>query len=476
MSSTTYKQNSQINKKSISNTSHYNNQLNPYYPNTNFSNESIRIIKRNLVYVINLDPKIADKEILTKKEYFGQYGKISKILVNLNKAYNSNNNSSGLSYSAYINYSSNIEAALAILSIDSCVLNNKVIKAAFGTTKYCSYYLKKQSCPIKDCVYMHTVSDKTDIISKDSADFYVDQHKLAIKIADIYNEKVKENLYKSRNEESILPNPYSIYSKKSLLQLGRRSEDKDSNVFSNGIDKNSQKQKSLRDILEGEIKDNTEEYIDIQHNQIEKESELKYRTPSNNSGLNSNQNISTGVKKSICSLKIKENEENISLSNSISSSISPNKVNKSKSKEKIDGKMNILSSKYNNESIVSTMSEKEMERKEEIEDGQEEKSEVRIKGSININNIIKRSMPNKRQLLFNLTKNQPCSRFDFTNINKDVHLNVTSDEIVNFPSEDERIIKNYFLRFSFSSAYCSHEKKAFEEHFYKSIYNTSIKE
>lgn len=474
MSSTTYKHNSQINKKSISNTSHYNNQLNPYYPNTNFSNESIRIIKRNLVYVINLDPKIADKEILTKKEYFGQYGKISKILVNLNKAYNSNNNSSGLSYSAYINYSSNYEAALAILSIDSCVLNNKVIKAAFGTTKYCSYYLKKQACPIKDCVYMHTVSDKTDIISKDSADFYVDQHKLAIKIADIYNEKVKETLYKSRKEESILPNPYSIYSKKSLLQLARRSEDKDNNVFSNGIDKNPLKQKSLRDILEGEIKDNAEEYIDMKYNQIENESELKYRTPSNNSGLNSNQNISTstGVKKNICSLKIKENEEKISLSNSISSSISPNKINKSKSKEKI---MNILSSKYNNES-VSTMSEKEKERKEEIEVEQEEKSEEQIKDSININNIIKRSMPNKRQLLFNLTKNQPCSRFEFTNINKDIHVNVTSDEIVNFPSEDERIIKNYFLRFSFSSAYCSHEKKAFEEHFYKSIYNTSIKE
>jgi len=475
MSTTTHKQNNLPNKKSLSNiSSQYNIQSNTYYSNTPFSNESIRIIKRNLVYVINLDPKIADKEILMKREYFGQYGKITKVLVNLNKAYNSNNNSAGLSYSAYINYSSNYEAALAILSIDSCVLNNKVLKAAFGTTKYCSYYMKKQSCPIKDCVYMHTVSDKTDIISKDSADFYVDQHKLAIKIADIYNDKVKETLYKTRNDETVLPNPYSIYSKRSLLQLGKKSEDKENNCISSEV--NGPKQKTLRDILGGEMKDNEEDYMNIKISQSDKESELKYRTPSNNSGLSSNQNAGIVKKPSKASLKINENEEKVSSNNSISSSISPNKVNKIKLIENNNTSINIINSIYGNESIINRISDKEKEYKESIILEPEEKSENKIKESIKINNIIKRSMPNKRQLLFNLNKNQPCSRFDFTNISNDVQIDVTSDEKVNFLSEDEKIIKNYFLRFSFSSAFCSHEKKAFEEHFYKSIYNTSVKE
>lgn len=187
-----------------------------YIPISN--NDKVRIIKRNLVYVINIDPQIADKEILSSRQYFGQYGKITKLLVNLNKTYNANNSPSELSYSAYINYSSNYEAALAILSVDSFILYGKVIKAAFGTTKYCSYYIKRQYCPIKECVYMHSVIDKSDIINKDSCDFYIDQHKLAVKISNIISPEVKEYLYRNQFEDKVLPNPFSIYSKRVINQ------------------------------------------------------------------------------------------------------------------------------------------------------------------------------------------------------------------------------------------------------------------
>ena len=44
-------------------------------------------------------------------------------------------------YSAYITYSKEREAALAILCVDSLMIKGKIIRAFFGTTKYCSYFL-----------------------------------------------------------------------------------------------------------------------------------------------------------------------------------------------------------------------------------------------------------------------------------------------------------------------------------------------
>jgi CCR4-NOT transcription complex subunit 4 len=93
-----------------------------------------RIITKNLVYVIGLSSKIANKDILYKKEYFGQYGTIVKIVVNKNKAYNQNN-PKGPSFSAYITYSKPMEASIAILALDNIEIDDHLIRASFGTTK-----------------------------------------------------------------------------------------------------------------------------------------------------------------------------------------------------------------------------------------------------------------------------------------------------------------------------------------------------
>lgn len=42
----------------------------------------MRVIRRNLVYAVGLPPGIANEETLRKPEYFGQYGKIAKIVLN----------------------------------------------------------------------------------------------------------------------------------------------------------------------------------------------------------------------------------------------------------------------------------------------------------------------------------------------------------------------------------------------------------
>ncbi len=93
-----------------------------------------RIITKNLVYVIGLSPRIANKETLLKKEYFGQYGTILKIVVNNNKAYNQNGQK-GPTYSAYVTFSKPCEASVAILALDNIIFDENQIRASFGTTK-----------------------------------------------------------------------------------------------------------------------------------------------------------------------------------------------------------------------------------------------------------------------------------------------------------------------------------------------------
>ena len=43
---------------------------------------NMRVIRRNLVYAVGLPPSMASEDTLRKPEYFGQYGKISKIVLN----------------------------------------------------------------------------------------------------------------------------------------------------------------------------------------------------------------------------------------------------------------------------------------------------------------------------------------------------------------------------------------------------------
>ena len=51
-------------------------------PKDRSSLANMRVIRRNLVYAVGLPPSIATEDILRKPEYFGQYGKIAKIVLN----------------------------------------------------------------------------------------------------------------------------------------------------------------------------------------------------------------------------------------------------------------------------------------------------------------------------------------------------------------------------------------------------------
>jgi len=143
----------------------------------------VRILQRNLVYVIGLAPKIAKNDILDKFEYFRQYGKIQKIIVNKNNVYNSTA-INGPSYSAYITFSNDFEASIAILAVDQFDIFDRTIRASYGTTKYCTFFLRDQACPNPDCLYLHRAANEKDTFMKDESSnnksVFIDQQKMAV--------------------------------------------------------------------------------------------------------------------------------------------------------------------------------------------------------------------------------------------------------------------------------------------------------
>ena len=81
----------------------------------------IRVVQKNLVYVVGLSQKSSEEEFLRTlrgPQYFGQYGKITKIVVSKAKEgqNNANNNNS---IGVYVTFESREDAAKCIAAVDN---------------------------------------------------------------------------------------------------------------------------------------------------------------------------------------------------------------------------------------------------------------------------------------------------------------------------------------------------------------------
>lgn len=47
----------------------------------------VRVVQKNLVFVVGLSPRLSDADVLRRQEYFGKFGKIIKVVVNPNTSY-----------------------------------------------------------------------------------------------------------------------------------------------------------------------------------------------------------------------------------------------------------------------------------------------------------------------------------------------------------------------------------------------------
>ncbi|KAK9065912.1 hypothetical protein SSX86_015314 [Deinandra increscens subsp. villosa] len=127
---------------------------------------SVRVIQRNLVYIVGLPLNLADEDILQRKEYFGQYGKVLKVSISRTAAgtiqHFANN-----TCSVYITYSKEDEAVRSIQSVHGFVLEGRPLRACFGTTKYCHAWLRSMPCTNPDCLYLHEFGSQEDSFTKD---------------------------------------------------------------------------------------------------------------------------------------------------------------------------------------------------------------------------------------------------------------------------------------------------------------------
>ncbi|CAA7032113.1 unnamed protein product [Microthlaspi erraticum] len=127
---------------------------------------SVRVIQRNLVYIVGLPLNLADEDLLHHKEYFGQYGKVLKVSMSrlasgvIQQFPNS-------TCSVYITYAKEEEAVRCIQAVHGFILDGKALKACFGTTKYCHAWLRNAACVNPDCLYLHEVGSEEDSFTKD---------------------------------------------------------------------------------------------------------------------------------------------------------------------------------------------------------------------------------------------------------------------------------------------------------------------
>ncbi|KAL3829150.1 hypothetical protein ACJIZ3_017952 [Penstemon smallii] len=127
---------------------------------------SVRVIQRNLVYVVGLPLNFADEELLQRREYFSQYGNVLKVSISRTAA-GAIQQFANSTCSVYITYSKEEEAVRCIQSVHGFVLDGRPLKANFGTTKYCHAWLRNVPCTNPDCLYLHEVGSQEDSFTKD---------------------------------------------------------------------------------------------------------------------------------------------------------------------------------------------------------------------------------------------------------------------------------------------------------------------
>ncbi|KAG0740912.1 hypothetical protein G6F62_006910 [Rhizopus arrhizus] len=121
---------------------------------------SIRVVQKNLVYVLGMSSKHA----YVDNEIFRKFGRIDKVVLSKRSPAGSNAASVGI----YVTFVRKEDASKAIVGLNGMEVDGKTVRASYGTTKYCTYYLRHMSCPNPNCMYLHEPGDDIDSYNKDT--------------------------------------------------------------------------------------------------------------------------------------------------------------------------------------------------------------------------------------------------------------------------------------------------------------------
>ncbi|ONH66060.1 General negative regulator of transcription subunit 4 [Cyberlindnera fabianii] len=131
----------------------------------------MRVIQKNLVYIIGLNPPSLPQDelypLLKSEKYFGQFGRVTKLVVNrkppMTSSYHApSSNGAGV----YVTFAKKDDAKKCIDAIDGSWMDGKILKATYGTTKYCSSYLRGQPCPNPGCMFLHEPGEEAETYSR----------------------------------------------------------------------------------------------------------------------------------------------------------------------------------------------------------------------------------------------------------------------------------------------------------------------
>lgn len=96
----------------------------------------VRVVQKNLVYVIGLNPTIRDEgqllQTLRGPEYFGQYGEIDKIVVSKAKPGGNPNQGIGV----YVTFSRKVDAASCIAAVDGSTNGDRLLRFVISYNFY----------------------------------------------------------------------------------------------------------------------------------------------------------------------------------------------------------------------------------------------------------------------------------------------------------------------------------------------------
>ncbi|PWA82685.1 nucleotide-binding alpha-beta plait domain, Zinc finger, RING/FYVE/PHD-type [Artemisia annua] len=159
---------------------------------------SVRVIQRKMAYIIGLPLSLADEDLLQRKDYFGQYGKVTKISLS-RTAGGTLQSFVNDTCSVYITYSKEEEAVRCIQSVHGYVLDGRYLRASFGTAKYCHAWLRNTPCNNVACLYLHSIGAEEDSFGKDEI--------AAVHTRNRVQEIVGAAQYLHKRSGSMLPSP-----------------------------------------------------------------------------------------------------------------------------------------------------------------------------------------------------------------------------------------------------------------------------
>lgn len=132
----------------------------------------LRVVQKNLVYVTGLSPPCAPEDlhsVLRSDKYFGQYGKITKIVINKKTPGGGSNvpvTSGNQSIVVYVTFAKKEDASRCIAELDGSLCDGRVLRAAHGTTKYCLSYLRGHPCANPNCMFLHEPGEEADLYTR----------------------------------------------------------------------------------------------------------------------------------------------------------------------------------------------------------------------------------------------------------------------------------------------------------------------